>query len=124
MRCVSVNVPRRARALSLLPSRLVGALTLALMLLAGTTNVAEPTSAAADEDQARSSVDQAIESWQAGLNLIRTVQGMICMARLPVGRKLFRAAARNVLLINRLAKSSNLVREREQCCRGVSGLRT
>ena len=50
-----------------------------------------------------------IASRRAGLNLIRAVQEMISMARLPIGLELFRATVRMVKLINRLAKNDRVV---------------
>jgi len=74
----------------------------------------QPASVHAPEEQdanAEGFADEsAIEAWRAGLNLIRTVQEMIRMAKTPIGAPLFRSAIRTVRLINRLSKSRRVLR--------------
>ena len=56
-------------------------------------------------DANNSGANDAMEAFQGGLNLIRDVQVMLSLKRLPIGLELFLAAIRSVRLIYRLSKS-------------------
>ena len=53
--------------------------------------------------------NDAMEAFQGGLNLIRAVQVMLSLKRLPIGLELFLAVIRSVHLINRLSKSTKVI---------------
>lgn len=57
----------------------------------------------------KSGTNDAMEAFQGGLNLIRAVQVMSSLKRLPIGLELFLAAIRSVRLINRLSKSPKVI---------------